>query len=81
MTQNEQPQYRVTRYTGKIPDGLRVQDAQTQEVLLDVAMGPGGPLHPRAGEQYEPRPWFFTGSPYGAEILALAKVREQNHDQ
>lgn len=54
------------------PDFLQVTD-KAGNVLLDVRMGPDGPLHPKTSA--EAKPWFFTGSPFGREILELARER------
>jgi hypothetical protein len=55
-------------------DRLRVfQDGRQ---ILDVGMGPGSPLHPESADVARTRPWFYTGSPYGKEIMDLAWQRE-----
>jgi len=71
----------VTRYctvnpdTGQSirPDVLMVE--QGDEILLDVDMGPDGILHPASAEEARERPWFYTGSPFGQEIVALHRQR------
>lgn len=67
--------YMVTRYRikGGDPDRLRVLDGDTK--ILDVVMGPGGPLHPRDVDEARARPWFYSGSPHGEDIVQLARKR------
>ncbi len=63
---------RVTRGMGtKGSDWLHVKDA-SGTLLLSVSMGADSPLRPHMGDGIN-RPWFFTTSPFGAEILAFAK--------
>lgn len=68
--------YHVTRYSikGGDADRLRVMDGDM--TVLDVQMGPGGPLHPESASAARERPWFFSGSPFGQEIIQLAKDRK-----
>lgn len=62
--------YRVTRYSIPLgdPDRLRVETIDGA-ILLDVSMGPGGILHPQSSKEAWASPWFFTGSPFGAQII------------
>lgn len=53
------------------PDRLRISNSHGQ-TLLDISMSGDCPLRPFL-DCATPRPWFFTGSPFGAEILAFAK--------
>jgi len=53
------------------PDYIRVEDHQGT-ILVDERMGPDGPFRPPSAEIARQRPWFFTGSPFGREIIALA---------
>lgn len=71
----EMPEYIVGRYRieGGDPDHLEV--LLDGCVILDVSMGPGGPLHPESADAAGIRPWFFSGSPFGEEIVALARCR------
>lgn len=62
--------FRVIRYG---IDRLRV--LENGKKVLDVSMGPNGPLNPVTAEEAKSRPWFYTGSPYGKEIMDLAWQR------
>lgn len=53
------------------PDRLSVSDGHGK-VLLDISMSGDSPIRPFL-DCATPRPWFFTGSPFGGEILAFAK--------
>lgn len=65
----------VSRYASPAGGPDRLEVSAGGRVLLDVPMGPGSPLHPRSAGEAHRRPWFYTGSPHGDEILALAKER------
>lgn len=41
--------------------------------VLDVQMGLSSPFRPRTSDEAKRRPWFYTGSPFGLEILSLAE--------
>ncbi len=63
--------YRVIRYG---IDRLRVLADDKQ--VLDVSMALDSPLHPESAAAAKARPWFYTGSPYGKEIMDLAWERD-----
>ena len=62
----------VERYAG--PDRLRVT-GEHGEVILDVPMHPAGPLAPENAAAARDRPWFYTMSPFGGQIVGLAWER------
>ena len=74
--------YSVLRYCKYNPndplrptgDFLRVE-RNGVDVFGEVIMGPNGPLHPQSAEEARSRPWFYAGSPFGAEIVELARER------
>ena len=45
------------------------------EIAWHGPIQPRGLLHPHSAEEARSRPWFFTGSPYGANIIGLAWER------
>lgn len=51
------------------PDRLRV--SRDGVVLLDVSMSGDSPFRPFLSAEKR-RPWFYTGSPYGKEIIDFA---------
>ena len=55
-------------------DVLVVEDGHGSVVVLEKA-GPSGRLHPKTAAEAKGRPWFFTGSPFGAHIVGLAWER------
>ena len=52
------------------PDRLRV--SQGTEILLDISMSSDSPMRAFLSATHR-RPWFFTGSPFGEEILNFAR--------
>jgi hypothetical protein len=45
------------------------------ELAWHGSMQSGGLLHQHSAEEARSCPWFFTGSPYGANIIGLAWER------
>lgn len=52
-----------------------IVEGEHGEIAVRAPIGPGGPLHPRSAAEAKARPWFFTGSPFGGQIIALAWER------
>ena len=74
-------EFHVRRYmvTGGDPDRLSV--SKDGAVILDISMSSDSPLKPFLSAN-EPRPWFYTGSPYGKEIVEFCRqcgVMEDQH--
>lgn len=61
----------VSRYT----DEQLVVFGEHGDIMVTAECRPGGLLHPENAEAGKRRPWFFTGSPYGGQIVALAWQR------
>lgn len=73
--------YRVGRgsYRGN-PDYLFVY-GEHGEVAWHGSMQLDGFLRPHSAEEARSRPWFFTGSPYGANIIGLAWERHATQER
>ena len=56
------------------PDILTVSE-DDGTVLLSVPIHPSGPLAPTSADDAKAHPWYYTGSPYGKEILDLYNKR------
>lgn len=67
--------YSVSRCTGGKygPDSISVSVNGIE--LFHTAMGPGGKLHPRTAAEAKSMPWWYTGSPFGREIVNYAVER------
>lgn len=64
--------YIVSRSTGpRHPDWMTVED-RSGAILLEC---PTRALAPRSAAEAKARPFFFTLSPFGAEILDIARER------
>lgn len=71
---------RVGRYfTADEPDMLYVMDGN--ELLVNEPMQPGRSLiGPRSAAEAKQRPWYYTGSPFGPQIVGLLWERHAGHN-
>lgn len=56
------------------PDRLKVEDDRGN-VLIDISMSGDSPIRPYLSAIHR-RPWFYTGSPFGAEIVDFVRKCE-----